>query len=203
MASTSVRPDAAAADGADDLVDVDRLGRAVALCDPHGRLRIALVSGGLRSSCRRARARRCCPWSRLDRGLAQHRFFSSSRPPGVKDAARNDGENRETAQTTQTGWRQLGPYPPPARLPGRTAAGFLPASDAGRSSGLRALRLVSRVPTVHRFPAPEGQCVSWASFSLTAAGQPRILTGFPLSPGDHPRAPAREATYGIVSSPVN
>ena len=30
--------------------------------------------------------------------------------------------------------------------------------------------------------APKGQCIQWRSFSLTAAGQPRILTGFPFQP---------------------
>jgi len=88
----------------------------------------------------------------------------------------------------------VGP-PPPARLPGRTGDGFLPAPDAGRSSGLRARPGHPGFlgPTASQ---PGGQCASWGSFSLTAAGQPRILTEFPLSRGGRPGT----STTGTISA---
>ena len=60
---------------------------------------------------------------------------------------------------------------------------------ARERSGLR------RGPTVRRFPTPRGQCSWRRSFSLTAAGQPRIRTGFPLVPGTNSGASARGAIY--------
>jgi hypothetical protein len=40
-----------------------------------------------------------------------------------------------------------------------------------------------RVPTVHRFPVldQEASALSWRSFSITAAGQPRRFAGFPFT----------------------
>jgi len=51
--------------------------------------------------------------------------------------------------------------------------------------------LRERVPVTPGFLGPTasqpgGQCSSWGSFSLTAAGQPRIFTEFPLSRGRGP-----------------
>ena len=131
-----------------------------------------------------------------------HGFSPRLAPAGGRDATREGRENREGADQRE-----------------RAGAGSdLPASlEASRSNrrrisprrrmlaGLRTRERSGfrRIPTVHRFPAPKGQCDSWRSFSLTAAGQPRILTGFPLNSGGHPRAPARDATYCTVSSLVN
>lgn len=51
-------------------------------------------------------------------------------------------------------------------------------------AGLRAREQAGtcRMPIAHRFPATMDQCTRWGSFSLTAAGQPRIHTEFPFNP---------------------
>ena len=52
-----------------------------------------------------------------------------------------------------------------------------------------------RVPTIHYFPAPLEPVRIVESFSLTAAGQPRILTGFPSCSRRKLREPALTAAY--------
>jgi len=76
-----------------------------------------------------------------------------------------------------------------------TNAGWLPAPGVGRSSGSRALR-ANRVPTAHCFPA-SWPVPPWGSFSLTAAGQPRLWTGFPFSACANAQAPTPTAICGV------
>jgi hypothetical protein len=93
--------------------------------------------------------------------------------------------------------------PPSHEASRSTWSGCLSGSRCRQVFGLASLP-VSRVPTAHRFPVPRDQCMRWVSFSLTAAGQPRIHTGFPFKPlSRHPEAPARLATYGGVGPLVN
>ena len=112
-----------------------------------------------------------------------------SAPAGGESTAGWVGSRGAPPHLYEESWAPAGP-PPPARLSGRTGDGFLPASDAGRSSGFAS---ASRSPGVPGPTAsqPGGQCSSWGSFSLTAAGQPRILTEFPLSQGNRPSTSTR------------
>src|SRR5262249_39228144 len=69
-------------------------------------------------------------------------------------------------------------FRPPARLSGRTGVGFLSFARCGQVFGL-----ASRTTFVGAYSLPlpsRSQCVWQISFSLTAAGQPRIFTEFPL-----------------------
>jgi hypothetical protein len=84
-------------------------------------------------------------------------------------------------------------YGPPSRLPGRPAQVVSPMPDAGRSSGLRALRL-SPPSYVHRFPAPKSQCVSWIRSRLPLRGSPGVAPGSLLL-SEILREPAWAAVY--------
>jgi hypothetical protein len=94
--------------------------------------------------------------------------------------------------------RQLGP----TRLPrGFQVEQGADVSRVQMPAGLRAYELSGRrrVPTLRRFPDPDGGPVRCAEFvfSITAAGQPRMFAGFPFQPsGANLRAPARTTTYG-------
>lgn len=83
--------------------------------------------------------------------------------------------------------------PVSARLPSRRQiaerTGCLPVRDEGRSSDLRACGL-NATGLLSAASQPEGQCFWRRSFSLTAAGQSRISTGFPLSALPGGRAPS-------------
>jgi hypothetical protein len=87
-----------------------------------------------------------------------------------------------------------GPNHPPARLPGRTGSGFLSGAGCWQVFGLASFSALAAFlpPTASQ---PIGQCTSWASFSLTAAGQPRSLTGFPLEPESQLR---HQRNYNIL-----
>lgn len=81
-------------------------------------------------------------------------------------------------------------HPPPARFQ------VEPTTDVSRRrmlAGLRTREHVGvRTPRSYCPPLPRrcAQCTSWRSFSLTAAGQSRVRTGFPFQPGSRTRAPA-------------
>lgn len=47
--------------------------------------------------------------------------------------------------------------------------------------GLASLAGAPPASSLHHFPTGTSQCEAWRSFSLTAAGQPRIFTAFPLA----------------------
>src|SRR5690606_2480659 len=84
------------------------------------------------------------------------------------------------------GTEQEVPPGPPAFPRGFRSNGPV-VSPVPARAGLRARERVRRPsagsPTAHRFPAqPRASAFLWVSFSLTAAGQPRILTGFPIKP---------------------
>jgi len=76
---------------------------------------------------------------------------------------------------------QLRPTVLPRGIQVKPTSVVSPMSDAGRSSGLRACRLVadSLLSTASQLPRVSAKV---ESFSLTAAGQPRIHTGFPFDP---------------------
>ena len=85
------------------------------------------------------------------------------------------------AREAPDSWRSPRTRWPPARLPGDPGAGqrHARAPHPGRSSGSRALRL-GRFPLSAASRHSAG--VFWRrSFSYTAAGQPRLLAGFPAS----------------------
>ena len=73
---------------------------------------------------------------------------------------------------------QLRPTNLPRGLQVEPAQVVSPAPDAGRSSGSRALRL-SPYSYYPLLPSSKELVPVVDSFSLTAAGQPRIRTGFP------------------------
>lgn len=108
---------------------------------------------------------------------------AQDRPPSprTEDSWRwswGDGRSRGCAGGRLPSTRPSGP---PARRPGRDRLRMSPEAGAGRSSGLRACRGAYYPP----LPRSKIQCVWRGSFSLTAAGQPRISTGFPLGPLGH------------------
>jgi hypothetical protein len=89
---------------------------------------------------------------------------------------------------------QLRPIDLPRGFQAESAQVVSPEPDAGRSSGSRALRLSphSYYPLL---PGSDKPVPVVDSFSLTAAGQPRICTGFPSFPLKKIREPARAAVY--------
>ena len=211
--STSARPDAAPADGADDLVDVHRLERATALADPHARLRADVL--------RRARPSRC--WSQprsasIDMGFSSRscgcrprrgekpakraRRRSASRAPEPTFSPRGrwrhrgvKGSRRAPLHLHEESRVPVGP-PPPARLPGRTGDGFLPASDAGRSSGLRARsgEPESLGPTASQ---PEGPVLVVGFVLAYRCGAASDSHRVPFEPGQSPQH-QHETQYIVV-----
>ena len=117
-------------------------------------------------------------------------------PPRAMSRETGDTDGATGARAGQRATRGR-TFPPPARLQ-VDRPGCLPGADAGRSSGSRA-RPACAGFLAHRFPAPRGRPVRCGgSFSLTAAGQPRNLTGFPFARAIA-RAPAwaqRSVAYG-------
>ena len=208
--STSVRPSHARLTARTILL-TSTASDAVALGDAHRRLRRGALVGGLHGV-RRGRGVRGTQ-RRLAvalGGLAQHGLLRSMggdgsprRAPGptFAPAARGSlrGGRTEAGRTHMKRLRPLGP-PASSRLPGRTDRGCVPRSHAGRSSGLRAFRL-SPASYAHRFPVPpRGQCATWTSFSITAAGQPRKYAGFPVHLWPEPReAPAPPLHMGVAA----
>ena len=97
-------------------------------------------------------------------------------PPqtGVHKTMRKDGRERERKRGLDP--NQFRPTDLPRGFPGRPAQVVSPMPDAGRSSGLRALRL-SPPSYVHRFPAPKSQCVSWIRSRLPLRGSPGVAPG--------------------------
>jgi hypothetical protein len=92
------------------------------------------------------------------------------------------------------GPRQTKPTSFPRSFQVESPSGIFPDGDAGRSSGLRAPRPMppSYFPPL---PGPHAdQCFMAGSFSLTAAGQPRIFTGFPLDRNQ----PATSTAHNIL-----
>ena len=89
---------------------------------------------------------------------------------------------------------QLRPTNLPRGFQAESAQVVSPEPDAGRSSGLRALRLSphSYYPLL---PGSKEPVPVVDSFSLTAAGQPRVCTGFPSFTLRKLREPARAAVY--------
>lgn len=89
---------------------------------------------------------------------------------------------------------QLRPTNLPRGFQAESAQVVSPEPDAGRSSGSRALR-----PSPYSYypllPSPKEPVPVVDSFSLTAAGQPRIRTGFPSFSLRKLREPARAAVY--------
>src|SRR6476469_6679342 len=75
-----------------------------------------------------------------------------------------------------------------------------PGVGCGQVFGLASAPALRPAAYFSRLPDPEGSVPFRSSFSLTAAGQPRNLTGFPFRSAVRARAPARDATYCIVWS---
>jgi len=103
----------------------------------------------------------------------------SARPsPPRANAALLRGVDREPRTEGRNPY-QLRPTRLPRGFQVETGSVVSPSPDVGRSSGSRALRLLpgSYSPLL---PSQKRPVRRVESFSLTAAGQPRILTGFPF-----------------------
>jgi len=106
------------------------------------------------------------------------------------------GDDGETGRTEMDANDQLGP----TRLPrdSQVEQGA-EVSRVQMLAGLRAYERsdMRRIPTVHRFPVLdlEASALSWRSFSITAAGQPRRFAGFPFEPLAEARSTNMTTTY--------
>ena len=170
-ASTSRQARAAAVDGADDLVHVDRLGRAVALGDAHRRLRtrvfVGRVLGAAWDACNGAG-----PLPSSD-GLAQHDVLlcrGSGARPLVSDRPRPRGRletTRETDRSRERARRRAGSDLPASLEASRSNRPRMsPAPRCWQVFGLTSAPACRRVPTVHRFPVPNGGPVRCVEFVL-------------------------------------
>ena len=169
-ASTSGNPPQRAAHGANDLVHVHRLRAAAALRHAHARLRRVFAS------------LRCCrsPCVSISSQLS---MSFSPRSAETHERRRLDGREKQRVHPIS-----LPPRPP--SWPRRISPGH----------GCRQVFGLSSVPAWCRcfYYPPASQLVEESvrigeeSFSITAAGQPRIHTGFPFKPELFARAPAWE-----------
>ncbi len=167
----------------DNLVHVDGLGGAVALADPHRRSRVGLLRRAALDWCaRQCRAGAVClgqhvspplfviPRSlRIPRGEeradrargARLPQEPSDRPSPPRATERQAGRGRRPGPARlESGWRQLGPSRLPRGFQVETVVGFLPGAGCWQVFGLASSPALGRVPSVHRFPTPRGQCLS-------------------------------------------
>ena len=116
-------------------------------------------------------------------------------PAGNRSTDERRSDRDRTGERSTAGART---HRPPSRLPGRTDPDFLLGIRCGQVFGLRE-HSTCRRPTPHCFPA-QGQCSSWVSFSLTAAGQPRNYAGFPFkAPSASSKPPTRPQPIGVTA----
>ena len=165
--------DAGAADRADDLVDVHRLERAAALADPHAGLRRGLLT-------RRRRAPAVAAHD-LDRRRHRHGLLLALWWTVVRPRELEAG--RAQARAQNPGEPSDRPFAPAGYRSNRRR--ISPGVGCWQVFGLASASGGSPVFLPRRFPARRPVLVA-GSFSLTAAGQPRIFTEFPLSRGGCP-----------------
>ena len=174
--------------------------RAVALAHAHRRLRVRVVRGLVRRDVARRAGALVALASIVSLSIA---LLLVRLPAGVKaPCERRTGEACRPRSMALARGGALGP----TRLP----RGFQvePAPDVSRRRMLAGLRARERSGVAGFLLSTASQprrasALWWRSFSLTAAGQPRILTGFPFQPGRLGRAPARSAIYWARSGSVN
>jgi hypothetical protein len=190
------QPDAAPAHGAHDLVDIDGLGRAVALPYPHRRLRVRLIRGGAGHGMLGGGGRPGLSGDRVAHASLLARRQTVQTDPREAEGRPMRGEAPDSRSppraTRRTKGGEAGHHRPHGRPEPASLEAFRStrrvdsiAPSAGRSSGSRARR-PGRLSTVHRFPAPMGPVRQVEVVLADRYGAAPDSHRVPLNPGPCP-----------------
>jgi len=116
---------------------------------------------------------------------ASNAMFRSSLTSRPRGRERNVAVGEQWPGSTPTA--SSSDLPASREASGQTGAGCVPGAGCWQVFGLTSAPAFAGFLLSNASQSRRDQCMPWRLFSLTAAGQPRNLTGFPFEPGHAPR----------------